>query len=130
MKLARFVSNVSLIVVYLFALAACAPAAQGLMQLPDEGRLLVLMLVTAGATWVLLKLSEFFKIDLSGYANTIAAVLAPIIVAVIESYLQLIPPIFDDLVLSIIHLLVLLAGSVGTFFVFRAARKPKEFSLR
>jgi len=100
-------------------LVACAPTAQGLAQLPDEGRLLVLMLVTAGVTWALLKLSFAFHVDLSGYANVIAATLAPIIVVVIEIYLRLIPSVFDNLVLSIIHLLVLLVGSVGTFFLFK-----------
>ena len=106
-----------MVFILVLALTACAPAAQGLMELPDEGRLLVLSLITAGVTWVLLKLSDVFKIDFSGYANAIAAALAPIVVTAIERYLQLIPPIFDNLVLSIIHLLVLLVGSLGVFFL-------------
>jgi len=93
-----------------------------LVSLPDEGRVLVLSLVTAGVTWVLLKLSAVFKLDLSGWANAIAAALAPILVALIESYLSLIPPIFDDLVIAVIHILVLLAGSLGVIWV--AQRKP------
>ena len=105
------------VLILVLALTACAPAAQGLMELPDEGRNLIFMALTAGVTWVLLKLSEVFKIDLSGWANAVAAGLAPIIIAVIERYLQLIPPIFDNLVLSIIHLLVLLVGSLGVFFL-------------
>ena len=44
------------------------------------------------------------------------------VVAALESYLQLIPPVFDNLVLSVIHLIVLLAGSLGTFWLFQ--RKP------
>lgn len=103
-------------------LTACAPAAGAvapLLELPDEGRILVLSLVAAGVTWVLLKLSEVFKIDLSGWANAVAAALAPILITIIESGLQLIPPIFDNLVLSIIHLLVLLVGSLGTFFLVK-----------
>jgi hypothetical protein len=111
--------KLSVFVLSIVLLAACAPTAQGLAQLPDEGRLLVLMLVTAGVTWVLLKLSMAFHIDLSGYTNAIAAVLAPIVVVAIETYLRLIPSVFDNLVLSIIHLLVLLVGSVGTFFLFK-----------
>lgn len=103
----------------IFILTACSPVSQGLMELPDEGRLLVLMLVTAVVTWLLLKASEFFKKDLSGYSNAIAAAIAPILITLIESWLQLIPPVFDNLVLSIIHLLVLLVGSIGAFFVFK-----------
>ena len=98
---------------------ACSPVSQGLMQLPEEGRLLVLMLVTAGVTWLLLKASVVFNIDLSGYANAAAAAIAPILITLIESWLQLIPPIFDNLVLSIIHLIVLAVGSIGAFFLFR-----------
>ena len=93
-----------------------------LVALPDEGRALVLALVTAGVLWALLQLSAVIKIDLSGYANMIAAVLAPLLVTVIESYLQLIPPIFDDLVLTVIHFIVLLIGSLGVFWI--AKRKP------
>jgi len=93
-----------------------------LVSLPDEGRVLVLSLVTAGVTWVLLKLSAVFKVDFSGWANAIAAALAPILVTVIESYLQLIPPIFDNLVIAVIHMIVLLVGSFGVFWL--AKRKP------
>ena len=100
-------------------LSACSPVAQGLIGLPDEGRLLVLILVTAGVTWLLLKASIVFKIDLSGYANAVAVALAPIIITVIEVGLKLIPSAFDNVVLTIIHLLVLLVGSIGTFFLFK-----------
>jgi hypothetical protein len=109
--------KLSVILLTMFLLTACAPAFAPLLQLPDEGRVLILVIVTAGVTWVLLKLSEVFKIDLSGWANAVAAALAPILITLIESYLQLIPPIFDNLVLSIIHLLVLLVGSLGVFFL-------------
>ena len=102
-------------------LAACAPTAiQSLVgPLPEEAQTLIFILLTAAVTWVLLKLSEVFKIDLSGYANAIAVALAPIIVAVIERWLALIPPAFDNIVLTIIHLIVLLVGSIGTFFLLQ-----------
>ena len=113
-------------------LVGCAPAvgfAAPLMQLPDEARLLILTLVTAGVTWVLLQLSVALKIDLSGYVQPIAAVLAPIIVTVIENYLQLIPPAFDDIVLTVIHFIVLLLGSIGTFFVFKRVKNKQTKQL-
>lgn len=109
-----------------FVFSACAPAVAGLAQLPDEGSLLVFTLVTAGVTWLLLKLSEVTGRDLGGYANAIATAIAPILVTLIESYLNLIDPIFDNIVLTIIHLIVLLVGSIGTFFLF----KRKAPSLR
>src|SRR3990172_10516071 len=102
-----------------FILSACAPAVQGLVALPDEARLLVLSLFTAGVTWVLLWLSMRFGVDLAGYANAIAAALAPVIITLIELGLKAIPPAFDNIVLTIIHLLVLLIGSLGAFFLFK-----------
>lgn len=111
--------NVILFVFMAFLFSACAPSVQGLAQLPDEGRTLVFILVSAGVTWLLLKLSEVTGQDLGGYSNGIAAVVAPIFVTLIESWLNLIDPIFDNIVLTIIHLIVLLVGSIGTFFLFK-----------
>jgi hypothetical protein len=113
---------VLLITLLALVLAACAPVASFMGPLPQEGQLLILTLVTAGVTWVLLKLSMVFKLDLSGYANMIAAALAPILVTLIETYLKLIPPVFDNVVLTIIHLIVLLVGSLGVFWI--SQRKP------
>jgi len=112
--------------VFMFLLAACAPTAvQSLVgPLPDEAQNLIFILLTAAVTWVLLKLSEVFKIDLSGYANAIAVALAPIIVTIIEDWLALIPPAFDNIVLTVIHLIVLLVGSIGTFFLLQR-KAPK-----
>lgn len=117
-----------LLVCAAFLLVACAPpaVAANLQNLPDEGSLLIFTLVSAGVTWLLLKLSEKTGFDFGGYANAIAAAVAPILVALVESWLQVIPPIFDNIVLTVIHLIVLLVGSIGTFFLF----KRKAPSLR
>jgi len=110
-----------LILLGLVVLTACAPAfVQSLVgPLPDEAQNLIFILLTAAVTWALLKLSVFFKVDLSGYANAVAVALAPIIVAMIERWLAVIPPAFDNIVLTIIHLIVLLVGSIGTFFLLQ-----------
>lgn len=108
--------------IFSFVLFACSGMQQGvaqLQQLPDDGRNLVFILVTAGVTWLLLKVSELTKVDLSGHAGAVAVAIAPIFVTLIEAGLQLIPPIFDNLVLSIIHLIVLLVGSLGTWFLIK-----------
>lgn len=116
------IRNLILFVLVALALTSCAPAVQGLAQLPDEGRNLVFILLSAALTWLLLKLSELTGIDLNGYAPAVATALAPVVITIIESGLQLIPPIFDNVVLTVIHLIVLLVGSLGTFFLVR--RKP------
>jgi len=105
-------------------LTACAAQVSQLQQLPDEGVHLVSVLVTAGLLWVLLKISAVLKFDLSGYAGAVAAVLAPILVALLEKYLQLIPATYDSLVLTVIHFVVLLVGSLGTFWILQRRPQP------
>jgi hypothetical protein len=110
------------VIVGVFVLTACSVAqgvTQSLVGLPDDANILIFALVTAGVTWLLLKLSELTHVNLNGYANAIAAALAPVLVTLIEAALKLIPPVFDNLVLSIIHLIVLLISSLGTFFLFK-----------
>jgi len=118
---------VSLLVLLVFILSACAPITNFMGPLPQEAQLLILTLVTAGVTWGLLKLSQVLKINLSGYADLIATALAPILVTLAESWLKLIPPVFDNVVLTVIHLIVLLVGSLGVFWI--SQRKPSP-SLR
>lgn len=110
------------------AVPAVAPQSafgQGLIGLPDEARLLILSLLTAGVTWLLLQLSVVLKIDLAGYVQPIVAILAPIIVTFLENLLATIPPAFDNIVLTLIHLAVLLLGSLGGFVLFKRVREPK-----
>ena len=97
---------------------------QNFVPLPDEAKILILSLLTAGVTWLLLQLSALTKVDLSGWANAVAAALAPIIVTLIEAGLKLIPPIFDNIVLSIIHMIVLLVGSLGAFWLIKRKHAP------
>jgi hypothetical protein len=111
-------------VLMLVGCSAPAALAQPLVGLPDEAHNLIFILLTAAVTWVLLKLSIVFKIDLSGYAGMVAAGLAPILVAIIEKWLALIPSTFDSIVLTIIHLIVLLVGSLGTFWLFQRKAAP------
>lgn len=100
-------------------LTGCAPAVANLTKLPDEASVLLFTLLTAGVTWLLLKVSVVLKIDLSGYTAAIVAIIGPILVTLIEGWLQLIPPAFDNLVLTVIHFLVLLLGSIGVFVIGR-----------
>lgn len=117
----RFVSVV-LMFMFLFSLTACAVApavSQGLIGLPDEGRLLVLSLLTYGVGWLL------SKIKMGQFTEAIAAALAPVIITAIEAGLQLIPPVFDNLVLSLIHLIVLFAGGLVTSLVLKRVKNPR-----
>jgi hypothetical protein len=113
-----------LVLFALFVLAACVavPAvrpinrlAQSLVALPPEGSLLITALVTAAVTWLLLKAAELLKMDLSGYVGPIVAIVAPILITAIESVLGMIPPAFDNIALTVIHLIVLIVASLGIY---------------
>lgn len=118
-----------LLIVMVLTLAACVavPAvapksamAQSLVALPDEGRILILTLITSAVTFLLL------KINMGQLTEPIVAILAPILITAVESFLQTIPPVFDNLVLSIIHVIVLGVGSLGAYVVFKRSRTPKS----
>lgn len=116
----RFLKIALVLALFAVMLVACAPASQpglaaNLMQLPDEGRVLIMTLLTAGLTWLLLQLGKVIPVDFSGYGAVIAAALAPVIITAIEYFLQMIPPTYDQLVLTLIHLLVVGLGSIGLF---------------
>src|SRR5262245_2967141 len=101
-------------------LAAHSSFTQGLTTLPEDAVRLIGAAVTAGVAWLLL------KVDLGQYTAALAAALAPIVVAVLERLLGLIPPVYYNVVLSVIHLLVLfLSGSIGVFLFIKRVRSPE-----
>lgn len=110
-----------LVLLPLLVTACAAPVAQ-LQQLPDEGRILVLELITAGVTAALLWLSGAIKLDLKGFAQPIAAVFSPLVVTIVEHYLQMIPSVYDDLALVVIHYIVLFLGGVATVILYKRVR--------
>jgi hypothetical protein len=126
----KIFTHLFLFVLVLGVLSACAPepapvpqtaVAETLVALPDDATTLIAALVTAGLAYLLL------KINMGQYTQTLAAAIAPIVITAIEGWLGLIPPIFDNLVLSILHLLVLfVGGSVGSFLLFKRAKQPKQ----
>ena len=113
-------------VVFPLAPVAANALAQGLVGLPEEGLQLILFVVTAGVAYLLLQLGVLIGLDLSGYVQPIVAIVAPILVTFIEKYLGMIPPIYDNVVLTIIHLIVLLVGSIGTVLLFKRRSNLKQ----
>jgi hypothetical protein len=113
------------LIILVFVLVFYPAPAQGLAGLPEEGSLLVWTLVTAAVTWALVQIGAALNINLGGYVQPIAAILAPILITLIEKYLALIPSTFDSIALTIIHLIVLAIGSVGTLIILKKV-KAKE----
>jgi hypothetical protein len=127
MKPFRLPLFVLLIVALAVFLTACAPLAasgtvRGLAGLPEDAKTLVLVvitsLLTAAAAWVFTK----FGIQFGGYVEPLSLALAGIVITLIESGLALIPPVFDDIVLAIIHALVLAAGGGFVLLLVRKVR--------
>lgn len=121
-------------IAFLFALiavllTACAPAVQGLTDLPDEGKLLVMTLVTAGLAALLLWFGNLVGLELGGWVQPIVAVVAPLLITVIEHFLGMIDPIFDAVLLTVIHYLVLLFGGIGSVVLFRRVKNRQTKSL-
>ncbi len=93
---------------------------QSLAQLPGDAVRLIGAFVTAGVAWLLL------KVNMGEWTQALAAVIAPIVVAFLERLTGMIPSVYDNLLLSAIHLLVLfLSGSMGVFLVAKRGREPK-----
>ncbi len=106
-----------------FMLVACAapPAlTQTLTQVPTELQTLIAALLTAGLTWLVLQIKG---IDLSGYVPAIVAAVSPILITLLQGWLGLIPPVYDDLVLAVIHVIVVGIGSLGALLILK--RKTK-----
>lgn len=97
--------------------------AQGLVAMPDELRLLILSLVTAAVTWLLLQAGIALKIDMSGYVTPIVAIVTPILVTLVENVLGTIPSAWDNIVLAVIHVVVLLIGSLGSTLLFKRTQE-------
>lgn len=110
-------------------LSGCATSVQGLVGLPAEARILVMTLVTAGFTALLLVMSNLLKINLGGYVEPLAAIFAPIVITFLEKWLGMIPTAYDSLVLTVIHFIVLLIGSIGTVIIVRRVQNQNTQSL-
>lgn len=115
---------------FVFLLAACvavpaiAPTnslAQTLVGLPEDAQTLILALVTAGVAFLLT------KVNMGQFTQPLAAALAPILILVVENFLGMIPPSFDNIVLAVIHWIVLfVSGSVGAFMLFKRGRNIRN----
>jgi len=119
----KTIKRILFVLLSMLILAACAAPAtltQTLTQVPTELQTLIATLLTAGLTWLVLQIKG---IDLSGYVPAIVAAISPILITLIQGWLGLIPPVYDELVLAIIHVIVVGLGSLGALLL--AKRKTK-----
>ena len=100
------------------------------VTLPDDAKLLILVLVTSLLTALFGYLFAKYGLDLRGYIAELAAVLAGIVVTVFEFLLKLLAFIPDNILLAIIHVIVLALGGYATALFLRKLRTPGYRSLR
>lgn len=99
------------------------------VTLPDDAKTLILVLVTSLVTAFFGYVLTKWGLDLRGYIAELAAVLAGIVVTVLEFLLKLLTFIPDNILLAIIHVIVLALAGYGTAFVLRKVRTPGYRSL-
>ena len=100
------------------------------VTLPDDAKLLILGLITSLLTALFAFAFSKWGLDLRGFTAELAAVLAATVVTVFEFALKLLAFIPDQILLTIIHLIVLALAGVGTAFVLSRRRMPGYRSLR
>ena len=100
------------------------------VTLPDDAKILILALITSLLTAFFAYVFTRWELDLRGLAVELAASLAAIVVTVFEFGLKLLAFIPDQILLTIIHLIVLALAGVGTAFVLNRRRTPGYRSVR
>lgn len=100
------------------------------VALPDEAKILILGLITSLLTAAFSYVFTRWGVDLRGFTVELAAVLAAIVVTVFEALLKLLAFVPDDILSTIIHLIVLALAGVGTAFVLNRRNTPGYRSLR
>jgi len=100
------------------------------VTLPDDAKMLILVGITSLLTALFGFLFARWGLDLRGYIVELAGVLAAIVVTAFEFGLKLLAFIPDQILLTIIHLIVLALGGVGTALVLRKFRTPGFRSLK
>jgi len=100
------------------------------VALPDDAKILILGLITSLLTALFAYLLARWGIDLRGFTAELAAVLAAIVVTIFEFLLKLLVFIPDNILSTIIHLIVLALAGVGTAFILNRRNTPGYRSLR
>lgn len=100
------------------------------VTLPDDAKLLILGLLTSLLTALFAYLFTRWGLDLRGYITGLSAILAAIVVTVFEFALKLLAFVPDQILLTIIHLIVLAASGYGVALALNRMRTPGYRSLQ
>jgi len=100
------------------------------VSLPDDAKVLILGLITSLLTALFSYAFVRWGLDLRGFTAELAAVLAASVIVVFEFGLKLLSFIPDQILLTIIHLIVLAISGFGTAFILSRRCTPGYRSLR
>lgn len=117
----RFMANVCLLIVLVFALAACVPVATAI-PVPSELQGLIQKLLEIVIVFVLTQLAKQ-GLDFSGYKSQILAAVFGAVMVVIDSLLAKIPAQWESLAGALINLLVVVLASYGVHAVYKAFKR-------
>ena len=94
-----------------------------LIELPDELKALLAMLVTVAVTQLLKFVGTKINVDLSGYAAQVAASIVGAILVFINAVLTNVPAELAPIVQQVLVLIVIVLGSFGAYKVFMSKKK-------
>jgi len=100
------------------------------VTLPDDAKLLILGLITSLLTALFSFLFVKWGLDLRGYITGLSATIAAIVVTVFEFLLKTLVFVPDQILLTIIHLIVLAVSGYGAALALNRMRTPGYQSLR
>lgn len=124
MKFPKIVTIVCLLIVFLFALAACAPVASA-VPVPSELQDWIRLGLEVGIVFILTQLAKA-GLDFSGYKAQILAALFSAVMVVIDSILGKIPAQWESLAGALMNLIVVILASYGLHAVYKMSQRGTQ----
>lgn len=117
----RFVTIVCLVIVFLFALVACAPVTTA-VPVPSEIQDWIRLGLEIGIVFILTQLAKV-GLDFSGYKSQILAALFSAVMVIVDSLLTKIPAQWESLAGALMNLIVVILASYGVHTVYKTFKK-------
>ena len=117
----RFVTIVCLVIVFVFALVACAPVATA-VPVPSEIQDWIRLGLEIGIVFILTQLAKV-GLDFSGYKSQILAALFSAVMVIVDSLLTKIPAQWESLAGALMNLIVVILASYGVHTVYKTFKK-------
>jgi len=95
---------------------------QAIIELPNELKALLGIILTMCVTEILKRLGGKLNVDLSGYAAQVTASLVGAVLVLINAVFSNVPAEFAPIVQSLLGLVVVVLGSFGAYKVLLASK--------